>query len=126
MYLDRLFDRLKEEKGVSFQDFKDFFQFLNTLEDFSIAMRMYTLADRPISQDEFQRAVKICTGASLSDHVVSTVFQIFDDDGDGQLSYREFIAIMKDRLHRGFKSYTKNEGWDAFKGCVKQEMKAVV
>lgn len=32
-----------------------------------------------------------------------TVFQIFDEDGDGQLSYREFIAIMKDRLHRGFK-----------------------
>jgi Ca2+-binding EF-hand superfamily protein len=31
------------------------------------------------------------------------VFHIFDEDGDGQLSYREFIAIMKDRLHRGFK-----------------------
>lgn len=32
-----------------------------------------------------------------------TVFAIFDADGDGHLSYREFIAIMKDRLHRGFK-----------------------
>jgi hypothetical protein len=31
------------------------------------------------------------------------VFQIFDEDGDGRLSHREFIAIMKDRLHRGFK-----------------------
>lgn len=53
--------------------------------------------------DEFHRAVKICTGTSLSPHLIHTVFAIFDDDGDGLLSYREFIAIMKDRLHRGFK-----------------------
>lgn len=53
--------------------------------------------------DEFHRAVKICTGTSLSKHLVHTVFAIFDEDGDGQLSYREFIAIMKDRLNRGFK-----------------------
>lgn len=53
--------------------------------------------------DEFHRAVKICTGTNLSQHLVHTVFAIFDDDGDGLLSYREFIAIMKDRLHRGFK-----------------------
>lgn len=56
-----------------------------------------------MSSDEFHRAVKICTGTSLSPHLVHTVFSIFDEDGDGLLSYREFIAIMKDRLHRGFK-----------------------
>lgn len=123
MYLDRLLDRIKEEKGITFEEFRVFCQFLNNLEDFTIAMRMYTLADHPISKDEFIRAVKICTGTSLSRHLVHTVFQIFDEDGDGQLSYKEFIAIMKDRIHRGFKSYAKNEGWDAFKSCVKQEMK---
>ncbi|XP_049805681.1 calcium uptake protein 3, mitochondrial isoform X3 [Schistocerca nitens] len=126
MYLDRLLTRIKEEKGITFEEFHAFCQFLNNLEDFTIAMRMYTLADHPISKDEFHRAVKICTGTNLSRHLVHIVFQIFDEDGDGQLSYREFIAIMKDRLHRGFKSYTKNEGWEAFKNCVKNEMKAPV
>ncbi|XP_044764916.1 calcium uptake protein 3, mitochondrial isoform X2 [Coccinella septempunctata] len=124
MYLDRLLDRIKETKGITFDEFHVFCLFLNNLEDFSIAMKMYTLADHPISKDEFHRAVKICTGTSLSPHLIHTVFAIFDDDGDGLLSYREFIAIMKDRLHRGFKSYPKNEGWEAFKICVKQEMKA--
>lgn len=85
-------------------------------------MRMYTLADQPISKgnstlinfqrfynsqihlsDEFGRAVKICTGSELNSHLIDTVFAIFDEDGDGLLSYKEFIAIMKDRLHRGFK-----------------------
>ncbi|XP_063616217.1 calcium uptake protein 3, mitochondrial isoform X3 [Cydia splendana] len=126
MYLDRLLDRMKLERGITFPEFKTFCQFLNNLDDFTIAMRMYTLADHPISKDEFHRAVKICTGISQSEHLVTTVFAIFDADGDGLLSYKEFIAIMKDRLHRGFKSYAKNEGWEAFKSCVKQEMKSSV
>ncbi|XP_070508335.1 calcium uptake protein 3, mitochondrial isoform X3 [Chironomus tepperi] len=107
-YLDRLLDRHDmKEKGVTFEEFKQFCQFLNNLEDFSIAMRMYTLADRSISKDEFSRAVKICTGYALSNHLIDTVFAIFDEDGDGLLSYKEFIAIMKDRLHRGFKVNNK-------------------
>lgn len=89
------------EKGINFEDFKQFCEFLNNLEDFSIAMRMYTLADRSISKgerafisenllqfqffpDEFSRAVKICTGYALSQHLVDTVFAIFDEDGDGK------------------------------------------
>ncbi|XP_050085624.1 calcium uptake protein 3, mitochondrial isoform X1 [Anopheles aquasalis] len=102
-YLDRLLDREAKEKGVSFDEFRQFCQFLNNLDDFSIAMRMYTLADQPISKDEFSRAVKICTGSELNSHLIDTVFAIFDEDGDGLLSYKEFIAIMKDRVHRGFK-----------------------
>ncbi|XP_055607221.1 calcium uptake protein 3, mitochondrial-like [Uranotaenia lowii] len=86
-------------------------------------MRMYTLADQPISKDEFGRAVKICTGSELNKHLIDTVFAIFDEDGDGLLSYKEFIAIMKDRVHRGFKSNVKSEGWEAFKHCLKQEMR---
>jgi calcium uptake protein 3, mitochondrial len=103
LFLDRLLDREATEKGVSFEEFRAFCQFLNNLDDFAIAMRMYTLADRAISKDEFQRAVKICTGSMLDKHLIDTVFAIFDEDGDGLLSYKEFIAIMKDRLHRGFK-----------------------
>ncbi|XP_035709215.1 calcium uptake protein 3, mitochondrial isoform X2 [Folsomia candida] len=123
LYLDRLVDRIKLEQGITFEEFRAFCQFLNNLDDFNVAMKMYTLADRPISQDEFRRAVRICTGTDLSPHVVETVFQIFDEDDDGHLSHREFIGVMKDRLHRGFKLYTKNEGWEAFKQCIRQEMK---
>ena len=39
-------------------------------------MRMYTLADKAISEDEFSRAVTICTGRKLSPHLVHTVFQV--------------------------------------------------
>ncbi|XP_076643360.1 calcium uptake protein 3, mitochondrial-like isoform X3 [Halictus rubicundus] len=123
-YLDRILQNTELQIGITFDEFRRFYQFLNNIDDFSIAMRMYTLADHPISKDEFQRAVKICTGSVLSNHIIDTVFALFDEDGDGQLSYKEFIAIMKDRLHRGFKSQQRREGWPAFTSCVKQEMKS--
>ncbi|XP_075146920.1 mitochondrial calcium uptake 3 isoform X5 [Haematobia irritans] len=117
-FLERLLDRVKDEQGITFDEFRDFCRFLNNLDDFSIAMRMYTLADRAISKDEFSRAVKICTGYTLSRHLIDTVFAIFDQDGDGLLSYKEFIAIMKDRLHRGFKvsghAFEYNEELDTY------------
>jgi len=51
--------------------------------------------------DEFARAVYVATGLKLTRHLVNTIFKIFDVDHDDQLSYKEFIGIMKDRLHRG-------------------------
>lgn len=49
-FLERLLDRVKDEQGITFDEFRDFCRFLNNLDDFSIAMRMYTLADRAISK----------------------------------------------------------------------------
>ena len=83
MILDRLADRLHKESadgadliGITFDEFKDFCLFLNNLDDFQIAMKMYTLADKAIAPEEFTRAVAICTGRQLSKHVVKTVFQV--------------------------------------------------
>ncbi|KAK3586350.1 hypothetical protein CHS0354_027317 [Potamilus streckersoni] len=124
--IDRVHKRIPQAKGITFTEFKKFCQFLNSLDDFTIAMKMYTFAEHPVSQEDFQRAVMVCTGFTLGSHVVDTVFQIFDEDGDGHLSHKEFISIMKDRMHRGFKSHASHTqaGWDSFKSCVKNEMKS--
>lgn len=49
-YVGRLLSRVDADIGITFPEFKVFGQFLNNLEDFMIAMRMYTLADHPISK----------------------------------------------------------------------------
>uniref|UniRef100_A0A673VYS8 Mitochondrial calcium uptake family member 3 n=1 Tax=Salmo trutta TaxID=8032 RepID=A0A673VYS8_SALTR len=100
-YLDNVRQSIPDEKGITFDEFRSFFQFLNNLEDFAIAMQMYNFASRSIGQDEFGRAVYVATGLKLTRHLVHTIFKIFDVDHDDQLSYKEFIGIMKDRLHRG-------------------------
>ncbi|XP_064608028.1 calcium uptake protein 3, mitochondrial-like isoform X2 [Liolophura sinensis] len=124
--VERVRERVPHEKGITFKEFKQFCTFLNNLDDFAITMNMYALAGKPISQEDFQRAVKVCTGYTLEPHIVRTVFIIFDEDGDGHLSHHEFISIMKDRLHRGSRSYLMHSQsrWEAFRSCVKNEMKS--
>uniref|UniRef100_A0A8C5DIU0 EF-hand domain-containing protein n=1 Tax=Gouania willdenowi TaxID=441366 RepID=A0A8C5DIU0_GOUWI len=100
-YLENVRQSIPDEKGITFDEFRSFFQFLNNLEDFAIAMQMYNFASRSIGQDEFARAVYVATGLKLTRHLVHTIFKIFDVDHDDQLSYKEFIGIMKDRLRRG-------------------------
>ncbi|XP_056414754.1 calcium uptake protein 3, mitochondrial isoform X5 [Hyla sarda] len=121
-YLENVRVRLPEEKGISFDEFRSFFQFLNNLEDFAIAMQMYNFASRSIGQDEFKRAVYVATGLKLSPHLVNTVFKIFDVDRDDQLSYKEFIGIMKDRLLRGFRGYKTVQKYTTFKSCLKRQL----
>ncbi|XP_067993610.1 calcium uptake protein 3, mitochondrial isoform X8 [Melanerpes formicivorus] len=121
-YLENMRCRIPEEKGITFEEFRSFFQFLNNLEDFAIAMQMYNFASRSIGQDEFKRAVYVATGVKLSPHLVNTVFKIFDVDRDDQLSYKEFIGIMKDRLNRGFRGYKPIQRYTTFKSCVRKEL----
>ena len=58
--LERLQERIQEEKGIIFEEFKDFCMFLNNLDDFQTAMRIYTLAlaDEPKSQVNHSLAQK--------------------------------------------------------------------
>ncbi|XP_056112755.1 calcium uptake protein 3, mitochondrial isoform X9 [Rhinichthys klamathensis goyatoka] len=112
----------KKPKGITFEEFRSFFQFLNNLEDFAIAMQMYNFACRSIGQDEFARAVYVATGLKLTRHLVNTIFKIFDVDHDDQLSYKEFIGIMKDRLHRGGRGYKALERFISFRSCMKKEL----
>jgi len=49
-----MLDRAELHIGITFEEFRRFYQFLNNLDDFSIAMRMYTLADHPISKGKDQ------------------------------------------------------------------------
>ncbi|EDO37981.1 predicted protein [Nematostella vectensis] len=80
-YLDRLNSRLTVRKGITKQQYVDFSMFLNNLDDFSMAMRIYSISGQPVTQDEFQRAVRISTGHAIDPYVVHTVFQLFDNDG---------------------------------------------
>ncbi|XP_062284613.1 calcium uptake protein 3, mitochondrial-like isoform X2 [Scomber scombrus] len=121
-YLENVRQCIPDEKGITFDEFRSFFQFLNNLEDFAIAMQMYNFASRSIGQDEFARAVYVATGLKLTRHLVHTIFKIFDVDHDDQLSYKEFIGIMKDRLHRGARGYKAVERHTSFKSCLKKEL----
>ncbi|XP_012868247.1 PREDICTED: calcium uptake protein 2, mitochondrial [Dipodomys ordii] len=107
-------------RSISLDEFKSFCHFTTHLEDFAIAMQMFSLAHRPVRMAEFKRAVKVATGQELSNNILDTVFKIFDLDGDECLSHGEFLGVLKNRMHRGLwvpQQQSVQEYWK----CVKKE-----
>uniref|UniRef100_A0A0N5BW72 EF-hand domain-containing protein n=1 Tax=Strongyloides papillosus TaxID=174720 RepID=A0A0N5BW72_STREA len=115
------------DPGITLSEFEQFSKFLNHLEDFTKAVKLYTSAQIPVSEEEFIRAVKVTTNLELSKKLVHILFLIFDENGDGHLTYTEFIAVMNDRLNRGFKKKrgkgTGGFGWEYLKDCIINEMR---
>uniref|UniRef100_A0A0A9YGL3 EF-hand domain-containing protein n=2 Tax=Lygus hesperus TaxID=30085 RepID=A0A0A9YGL3_LYGHE len=88
-------------QGVSKEDYLKFFHFLNNINDVDTALTFYHIAGASIDRATLKHVAKTVAHVDLSDHVISVVFTIFDENMDGQLSNREFIAVMKNRLLRG-------------------------
>jgi len=123
-YIQRAHQGQGTGKGITLTQFQQFSMFLNNLEEFAKAVRLYTVADIPVSRAEFIRAVHCSTGFELDPHLVDVLYAIFDANGDDKLSYSEFIAIMNDRLHRGFRHHSHHLGWRPFRNCMVNELAA--
>ncbi|KAM6384102.1 calcium uptake protein 2, mitochondrial isoform 2-T2 [Alca torda] len=120
IYWQNVNDRIEAGENISLEEFKTFCKFTNNLEDFSIAMQMFTVANRPVKRAEFKRAVKVATGQELSDNVLDTIFKIFDLDGDDCLSHSEFLGVLRNRIHRGLR-VPQQQGIQGYWKCVKRE-----
>ncbi|XP_019060592.1 calcium uptake protein 2, mitochondrial isoform X2 [Fukomys damarensis] len=119
IYWKNVREKLSAGESISLDEFKSFCHFTTHLEDFAIAMQMFSLAHRPVRL-EFKRAVKVATGQELSNNILDTVFKIFDLDGDECLSHEEFLGVLKNRMHRGLwvpQQQSIQEYWK----CVKKE-----
>ncbi|XP_050307056.1 calcium uptake protein 1 homolog, mitochondrial-like isoform X1 [Anthonomus grandis grandis] len=100
-------------KGISKQDYLNFFHFLNNINDVDTALTFYHIAGASIDQATLKHVAKTVAHVDLSDHVIHVVFTIFDENMDGQLSNKEFIAVMKNRLLRGLEK-PKDTGFVKF------------
>lgn len=75
------FQRFREHgKGISRQDYLDFFHFLNNINDVDTALTFYHIAGASIDQQTLKHVAKTVAMVELSDHVIDVVFTIFDDN----------------------------------------------
>lgn len=87
--------------GISLEEYINIFYLLMHIEDVEKALCFHNLAGASIDQRTLKHVAKVTADVDLSDHVVNVIFTIFDEDGDGGLSNREFVAVMKNKLKRG-------------------------
>ncbi|XP_045147491.1 calcium uptake protein 1, mitochondrial isoform X2 [Echinops telfairi] len=91
----------KEGKGLTFQEVENFFTFLKNINDVDTALSFYHMAGASLDKVTMRQVARTVAKVELSDHVCDVVFALFDCDGNGELSNKEFVSIMKQRLMRG-------------------------
>jgi len=94
-------DKVVKDKGVKFSDYLDFFSFLLNIRDVEMALSFHTVAGQPVDKATFKQVAKTVASIELRDHLVDIVFCVFDENEDGELSNKEFVAVMKDKMFRG-------------------------
>ncbi|XP_018083056.1 calcium uptake protein 1, mitochondrial isoform X3 [Xenopus laevis] len=99
--LKQLKKRFKDAEGLTFEEVENFFTFLKNINDVDTALSFYHMAGASLDKVTMQQVARTVAKVELSDHVCDVVFALFDCDGNGELSNKEFIAIMKQRLMRG-------------------------
>ncbi|XP_018418414.1 PREDICTED: calcium uptake protein 1, mitochondrial isoform X2 [Nanorana parkeri] len=99
--LKQLKKRFKDGEGLTFEEVENFFTFLKNINDVDTALSFYHMAGASLDKVTMQQVARTVAKVELSDHVCDVVFALFDCDGNGELSNKEFIAIMKQRLMRG-------------------------
>ena len=87
--------------GISLDDYVQIFDLLMNLEDVEKALHFHHLASASIDENTLKHVAMVTAGVNLSHHVVHVLFTIFDEDGDGGLSNKEFVSVMKNKLKRG-------------------------
>ncbi|XP_050457944.1 calcium uptake protein 1 homolog, mitochondrial-like isoform X2 [Cataglyphis hispanica] len=109
--LKRVKKTFKENpKGISKEEYLKFFHFLNNINDVDTALTFYHIAGASIDQATLKHVAKTVAHVDLSDHIIQVVYTIFDENMDGQLSNREFVAVMKNRVLRGLEK-SKDTGF---------------
>ncbi|XP_076671213.1 mitochondrial calcium uptake 1 isoform X1 [Andrena cerasifolii] len=121
--LKTLKKRFKENpKGITKDEYLKFFHFLNNINDVDTALTFYHIAGASIDQATLKHVAKTVAHVDLSDHVIQVVYTIFDENMDGQLSNKEFVAVMKNRVLRGLEK-PKDTGFvkliESVMKCVK-------
>ncbi|XP_031343419.1 calcium uptake protein 1 homolog, mitochondrial isoform X2 [Photinus pyralis] len=118
----RMLKRVKKSfrdhgQGITREDYLNFYHFLNNINDVDTALTFYHIAGASIDEITLKHVAKTVAHVDLSDHIIHVVFTIFDENQDGQLSNREFIAVMKNRLLRGLEK-PKDTGFVKFMQSV--------
>jgi len=89
--------------GIAFNSFKNFYNVLFGGADLERAMFYLDTEGRGVNREEFTKIANWVCNQELDPHVVDVIYTLLDEDGDENLSTREFNPILFQWRHsRGF------------------------
>merc|ERR1712080_362862 len=95
----------RKTEGITFEVFRDFYMLLFGGSDLERAMFFLDTASEKegVNRDEFHGIAKWVAGKEIDSHIIDVVFTLLDEDGDMNLTVKEFVPVMFQwRDSRGF------------------------
>jgi len=91
--------------GISFESFKTFYNVLFGGADLERAMFFLDSENQGVTRDEFGKVANWVVGTQVDPHVIEVVYCLLDEDGDRNLSTKEFNPVLFSWRHsRGFQN----------------------
>merc|ERR1712156_1123151 len=91
--------------GISFESFKPFYNVLFGGADLERAMFFLDSENQGVTRDEFGKVANWVVGTKVDPHVIEVVYCLLDEDGDRNLSAKEFNPVLFSwRPSRGFQN----------------------
>jgi Ca2+-binding EF-hand superfamily protein len=87
----------KPSGRVNFETFKAFHIMSEHIEDLHLAMQLYASGGRELKKEDFTKILHKVLNVSFPPNVIDLVFALFDKNGDGNLSLKEFISVVQKR-----------------------------
>merc|ERR1712037_638128 len=94
-----------KSEGISFENFKTFYNVLFGGADLERAMFFLDNKNNGVNREEFREVANWVVGAEVDRHVIEVVYTLLDEDGDENLSTKEFNPVLFSWRHsRGFQN----------------------
>merc|ERR1712066_51678 len=94
-----------KSEGISFDNFKSFYNVLFGGADLERAMFFLDNKNNGVNREEFREVANWVVGAEVDRHVIEVVYTLLDEDGDENLSTKEFNPVLFSWRHsRGFQN----------------------
>jgi len=100
-------ERFQDEKegGISFESFKTFYYVLFGGADLERAMFFLDHKNNGVTREQFRDVAQWVVGHPVDPHVIEVVYSLLDEDGDQNLSTKEFNPVLFSWRHsRGFQN----------------------
>lgn len=112
--------------GVTFEQVESLFLVLSYVEDIEMALDMHTSAGIELGKETFKHVAKVVANQEIDETVLNVMWAVFDVDGSGGLSNKEFLKTIKSRVSFGLDKPKDTGFWrliNAVYGCSAEFIK---
>lgn len=99
------------KEGVSFAQVESLYNVLSNIDDIEMSLDMHTSAGIELSQETFRHVAHVVANENIDESTLEVMWAVFDADGSGGLSNKEFLKQIKGKASFGLEESKDTGFW---------------